>query len=407
MEFQIYLILATTCLILPWTKHYGIIPLIGLLLALPVGNALSLYFYKWGLFFYDFYFFSLFIRLVKERQRLDKWMLGSMLLSMFYAVVALLGGTALDLYFMRDFRLVIYLMTLTVLIAMRYVAINISSVAVKRLALLSGVSCSLYAAMMVVGVFTFEDYYYVRNSYRYFAISSYFSFGFLVFSNFLPSDSRRGALYVVALVVSLLGVFLTGFRVMALVAVMLFVAGSIKSVRGSITLFVLLFLTAPVLLLTQGDSGNGAAMARIADLSPEIISNNIHYRFLPFFREYEKFSYLDAIIGGGFGQTFEIPWFYYRDTKDYISNSIDSTYLTLYAKFGFIGLIYLVSYIYAYSRILGAGRDRIVWSVVVVLSFLWMVYALPYQMASVGLGLALFAIGSAGDGKASGEKVKM
>ncbi|MAM04490.1 MAG: hypothetical protein CMD06_00840, partial [Flavobacteriales bacterium] len=52
-------------------------------------------------------------------------------------------------------------------------------------------------------------------------------------------------------------------------------------------------------------------------------------------REMKNFEY---IYGLGLGTYFEIPWFKYRglDTK---LNTIDSTYLSLFVKYGILGLL--------------------------------------------------------------------
>lgn len=110
--------------------------------------------------------------------------------------------------------------------------------------------------------------------------------------------------------------------------------------------------------------------------------------------EFEKFRPVDVLLGGGFGQTFDIPWFHHRDSKDNINNFVDNTYLTLYAKFGVFAPLLLITYAFSYSRLLYPNGRGMVFLVAIGLCALWMVYSIPYQITSVGLALLLFFIGS-------------
>lgn len=255
-----------------------------------------------------------------------------------------------------------------------------------------------------MGVFHFDDEFYARNSFRYFAVSSYFCFGFFAFNSFLPAEERRGTLYFLALGASMLGIILTGFRVMTFVALMLFVIGSMKSRRGIVLTISLLFIGSPLVLFTQASGDDGpSALSRLSEISPEIIFYQIQSRFLPFFLEFQKFKPIEVWLGGGFGQTFEIPWFAHREAKDNINNFVDSTYLTLYAKFGIFAPMLLMTYGFSYSRLLYPERKGMVFLVAIGLSMLWMVYSMPYQMTSIGLALLLFLIGSTNRTSAPGK----
>lgn len=392
---MIYLILSILCLILPWTRRYGFLALVVLLLCLPVGNAFSLYFYKGGLYFFDFYFLSLFLRLLIEQRLAGKWPMFGAVIVILCALIALTGGVQPDIYFMRDFRLVLYLGVFICLISLQHRNVMFTGRTLKWLVVLSGASCIIYALMTAAGLFQFEDEFYTRNSFRYFAISSYFSFGFVAFNSALPAAERRGTLYFVAFGLAMLGVVLTGFRAMTFVALMLFVIGSIRSRRGIILMVSLLFMSAPFVLFTEARVDNGSsAVLRLGEISLETILYNIQNRFLPFVLEFQKFSQIEVWLGGGFGQTFDIPWFAHREAKDNLNNFIDSTYLTLYAKFGIFAPLLLITYVFCHSRLLSPNGGGVVLLVALGLSLLWVVYAMPYQMTSVGLALLLFLIRS-------------
>jgi hypothetical protein len=202
-------------------------------------------------------------------------------------------------------------------------------------------------------------------------------------------------LYFMSIGASLLGVILTGSRVMSFVALMLFIIGSIKSWRGMVLAVSLLFIGAPPVLFLQAGGNEGlSAVSRLREISPEIVFYHLQNRFLPFFLEFEKFRPLEVWLGGGFGQTFEIPWFAYRESKNYMNNYVDSTYLTLYSKFGIFAPLMLITYAFSYSRLMYPNGRGNPFLLVIGLSVLWIVYSVPYQMTSVGLALLLFLIGS-------------
>lgn len=393
---MIFLIFAIISLILPWFRQYGILPMTTLLLCLPVGNAMSIYFYKGGLFFFDFYFLAIFVRFLIEGRLAGKWGIFGAVLVFVWSLIALADGVPLDLHFLRDFRLILYLITLICFATLQSRDVIFTGQHIKWLAAISGASCLLYGLMTAAGVFQFDDEFYVRNSFRYFAVSSYFCFGFFAFSSFLPASDRRGPLFILALSASMVGIALTGFRVMSFVALMLFIIGGMKSARGVVLSVGLLFLGAPLVFLTQGAGDEGAnALSRLGEFSPEIVLYQIQTRFSPFFVELSKFEPIEFWVGGGFGQTFEIPWFAHREAKDNLNNYVDSTYLTIYGKFGVISAVMMMVYALCYSRILKPNGRGAVFLVVIGLSLLWAVYSIPYQMASIGLALPLFFIGSA------------
>ena len=59
----------------------------------------------------------------------------------------------------------------------------------------------------------------------------------------------------------------------------------------------------------------------------------------------------EYIYGYGLGTYFEIPWFKYRglDTK---LNTIDSTYFSLFVKYGFLSLLIIFCFLDYYFLIL-------------------------------------------------------
>lgn len=403
---MIYLVLGIICLLLPWTKRYGLLSFIIILLYLPVGNALSLYFYQWGIFFFDFYFISLFLRLLIEQRLAGKWAMFGGVIVILWALIALIGGVQFDLYFVRDFRLLLYLGTLICLNSLHYRSgMLFSGQTLKWLAVLSGASCLFYSQIATAGLIQFDDEFYVRNYFRYIAVASYFSFGFFAFNSFLPAEVRRGTLYFISIGASLLGVVLTGSRVMVFLALMLFVIGSIKSWRGIVLAVSLLFITAaPLLFLQVGGDESLSAVSRLGKISPETLFYHFQSRFLPFLLEFENFQPLEALLGGGFGQTFEIPWFSYRESKDYMNNYVDSTYLTLYSKFGIFAILMFITYAVSYFRLIYPNGRGSPFFLLIGLSVLWIVYSVPYQMTSIGLALQLFLIGSTNRGQDRGNR---
>jgi hypothetical protein len=80
---------------------------------------------------------------------------------------------------------------------------------------------------------------------------------------------------------------------------------------------------------------------RVVDSNSDIVTLQIISRFAPAVEKIIEMEPHQFIYGLGFGTYFEIPWFEYRslDTK---LNTIDSTYLTLFVKYGMFCILLLI-----------------------------------------------------------------
>jgi hypothetical protein len=75
--------------------------------------------------------------------------------------------------------------------------------------------------------------------------------------------------------------------------------------------------------------------------SSDVVALQIVSRFAPAVEKIVEMKPYEYIYGLGVGTTFEIPWFEYRslDTK---LNTIDSTYLSLFVKYGMFSILILI-----------------------------------------------------------------
>lgn len=392
---MLYFALSIICSALPWINRFSIIPFITLLVTIPIANSLSEYFYKFGIFFFDFYFFSLFVKLAFGRGLRAQETLTGFVVVILYAFTAIVSSNIIDKYVVRDFRLIIHLVSLLGLMSLARQSVKISGRIVVWLAILSGFSCLFFAYCTYAGYFKFDDPFYIQHSDRYFAVSSYFCFGFFAFSSFLPQKERKSPLYYFALLLCFVGILLTGLRAMIVIGLVLFMLPMLKSRNGILSVCFIMSLILAMSFAFISDVGNFFPISRLQRLSPQFILSDLQVRFSPFWDVVTNFTYLEFVFGGGFGQTFQIPWFEHRPTKDVVNNFVDSTYLTLFAKLGMVSIILLHGYIVAYSRILMPTGPRYVAPLTLSLMALFCVYAIPYQSSAIGLALAVFSIGCA------------
>jgi hypothetical protein len=79
-------------------------------------------------------------------------------------------------------------------------------------------------------------------------------------------------------------------------------------------------------------------------------------RYSPLFALYEgDVTYFDYLFGFGLGTTFYIPWFSYRDGVDPFSPFIDNFYLTIFAKFGVIGMVLIMLFLLRIASVVLKG----------------------------------------------------
>ncbi|MBH0029635.1 hypothetical protein I6F10_01655 [Pseudoalteromonas sp. SWYJZ98] len=389
-----FYILSFTFFLLGLRAYKNIIPFVIFIFTLPFGNAFSEYFYKSGLYSYDFFFFAIIaLQCVKAIQS-GKLMVLPVLQLIGYLVVFLyffFGAYLYDLtvYFVRDLRLFLFLIYLsTIYSILRGVKFKtLKSSYFYLLISFGGGGNLIILALSFYGFFSFDDGFYSQNSFRYFDLVTYVCSIFLIFH----SPVKPSNLYLLAFLIAALCVLVSGIRVLILMTVLFFLIRRLHTYNMFIKIIALaIFL---IILTPFLDLGNTSTLLnRISDLSVDVVLLQFYTRYSPFFSLIESFEWYNYFIGKGFGTTFFIPWFEYRETKDELNNFIDSTYLTLYAKFGIISILYVFSVIFSFLRIAEFTNLKDKYILVFYCCVLMLVYSLPYQASSIGLIIGFFLI---------------
>ena len=296
-----------------------------------------------GIYFYDYffmfisvyYFFVLFESKIILKKNIYNIIIGLSILT-FYTVLAFVNSVALDKYLLRDIRpflTLFYAFIFTSLITKQIVNIK------NLIYLLIGVFIfKIFFFLSIFIGFAFNDVYYQENIYRYFDATTFVASLFLIFHVFnrdkILQYSSKFALNLLILL-SLIIVLISNLRILFFALLLIYFLVSninfFKKIVSSI-IFLTLFIASSYLM--QSDRV-------LTSSSKEIIAVQLASRFGPALVKINEMSTYNYITGLGLGTYFEIPWFEYRglDTK---LNTIDSTYLTLFVKYGLFSFLIII-----------------------------------------------------------------
>ena len=296
-----------------------------------------------GVYFYDYffmfisvyYFFVLFESKIILKKNIYNIIIGLSIL-VFYIGLAFANSVTLDKYLLRDIRPFITLFYAFILTSL----INKEILNIKNLIyVLIGVSMFkiVFFLLMFLG-FAFNDVYYQQNIYRYFDATTFISCLFIIFHMFnrdkILQYSSKFSLNLLILL-SIIIVLISNLRILFFALLLIyFIASNInffKKIVASI-IFLTLFIASSYLM--QSDRV-------LTSNSKEIVAVQLASRFGPALSKIDEMKPHNYIIGLGLGTYFEIPWFEYRglDTK---LNTVDSTYLTLFVKYGLFSLLIII-----------------------------------------------------------------
>lgn len=362
-----------------------------LLVTLPISNSFAIYFYKNGLLVYDFYIFSFLISHLilsinkKKKIGIPKFIFIPMIFLIVYALSALIIKDV-SIYVLKDFRIIIFLIYCYFFLLLQESKIKLSEGSIYFLILISSIFCCFYWIIISIGLIGFSDFYYQDNIYRFASIGTYLSSFFIILSSIININSNLRFQKILVLI-CFMAVFLSGFRLLFFITFLIFLIPK-ASKNFSATFF---SLALAIFVMNNIDSN--LINLRVLDLSFENIAIDIVNRFAPFFEVMRSFSAYNFFFGGGFGQTFYIPWFEYRHNIDVVSNTIDSTFFTLYAKLGVFSLYYIASIYFIFVSLLHSTKIKQKITLVLYLTALFFVYSVPFQITSIGLLLGVFILG--------------
>lgn len=360
----------------------------GLLAIIPTGTAYAQYTQLGGIIFYDWFFFGfLATTLVSGRRsvgKMDYKAFAGMMFLAFFSIYFIYGLVAngFTKYYLKDFRPVIYILSFWILLKISNSSKSeISPSFAMILVVLFGAFNFLDSALLYFGLVSNEDQFYEDNSYRYLDAGTYASALFLILvfvDKKIISGKYSKALLACAILVSASCVLLSNSRFL-LVALSLSLLFAVRKKIGLLlTMSTLVGLFGAAFLMVSQEVG---AQRVIDGLTYDGILFQLNTRFSPAIVSIQSMSFWEVIFGYGPGYFFEIPWFHYRDIDIYNSN-IDSTYLTLYVKYGFASLVVIY---YFLNGVMYKGNSDANKVTSIFLLIMFIVSALPYQPYTIGV----------------------
>lgn len=359
--------------------------LILLFLVWPFGNGFASNYYNHGLYIYDFFFisFSLILSLrslQSNKFAIKKYHLFFLLFLFLYAVFSLFF-TDISIYYLRDLRLIIFYIYIFAFIhILQNHDISWTKKKLYLLIVLGGCANILMYLFISNEIITFDDDFYQRNSFRYFDLMTYISSLFVIFHK----PKVKSFLYYIAFYIALSTILISGMRFLIFSTIIVFIFNNFRN--KFIFVVTILFLLLITLLFSVNNDGYFSILVnRILNVSYETIIENLLIRFGPFFEILVSFDWYNFVIGKGFGTVFVIPWFEYRESIDLFNNFVDSTYLTLFSKFGLFSLLYIFIVIFCLVKMINLPTRLERFFMVVFVGSIMLVYCLPYQSSSIGI----------------------
>lgn len=325
--------------------------------AIPTSFSLSSSISFAGFYFYEVYFLFvllIFLLLLADKTLSNRYLpvIPAVLLLLVYFFYAFLSWEGEYKYLLRDLRLLVFFMCLFIFGSLfDSVEIRFKDTDITLIALISAVATLITYILIFSGFFVFENQFYEsENRYRYFDAGTYFAIAYIIFSfsNSLLSGKRHN----LALLLSFLVLLVSGYRVYILATFVSIIVVNSFSVKKFIlgAGSSLLVVGAGLWLAVQNDIER---ITSIFDLS--LIQNQLVVRFGPAIDQLASFEWYHYVTGLGMGVTFYIPWFEYQGL-DVFHNMVDSNYLTLFVKFGFLILPMYIALWY-FMRI-SAGANK-------------------------------------------------
>ena len=309
---------------------------------IPTSNQFMEYISFSGIYFYDYFFLAItvyFLLRISINKQISRDNLFNIILFflfvVFYSSHALVSSVQLDKYLFRDLRpflTLFYAIVFIDLIRIYKFTFNI----ILNLIIFTFLIKICFFLFIIFGI-SFSDVYYNQNSFRYFDASTFIASIFLIVSFFKKKKMLLSShVYKLnfAIMLAVIVVFISNLRI--LLFTILFIYLFINHKRFFFR-FIIVLLSAFIFVMysyfMQVERVTGAF-----DLNNFVFQ--LANRFSPAIEKIIEMKPIQYIYGLGFGTYFNIPWFEYRglDTK---LNTVDSTYLSLFVKYGIFSLILL------------------------------------------------------------------
>lgn len=358
-----------------------------ILAIIPTGTAYGDSIQKNGILFYDWYFAILILYFILKHKVLevkqDNKIIGMLVFCIILCAYFFYGAVANDLtkYYLKDVRPIIVMVGIALMLLMlKSITSQIKEKDFYIFTILFSIFNFLDSWLLISGVASTGDQFYLDNNYRYLDSGTYFAAIFLIslFARKQKSAEIKWWLCVAAVILSISCLLLSNSRFLILATSIAILYLVRKKVIPLIKVSIFIIFSA--MAFYQLSEYVGAS--RIIDgMTYDGMMYQINTRFSPALAAIESMSMLEIIFGKGPGYFFEIPWFYYREL-DVNNVNIDSTYLTLYVKYGFFSAAVIY---YFTNAILSQVEGDFKIAVIIFLGIIFLVSAVPYQPYIIGL----------------------
>jgi len=297
-----------------------------------------------GVYFYDYFFLSLTIYYVIN-VAIKKYFLRSniyniiffMSFFLFYLVFAIFSSVPFDKYLLRDLRpflTLFYGIVCIDLVRKNKVSLSI----ILNILIVTFVFKLFFFIFLLLGV-SFSDIYYQNNAFRYFDASTFVAALFLIVivfkkKSFISNVSKYKLNIIIVL--SIIIVLISNLRIILAALLFVYLVVNHKNLFKK----ALIIISAIFLFVMYSDLMQAERVINALDFKELLIQ--FATRFSPAFDKISIMSSYQYLYGLGIGTYFEIPWFEYRGLDSKL-NTIDSTYLTFFVKYGLlsIGILFL------------------------------------------------------------------
>ena len=311
-------------------------------LIIPTSNQFMNFISLNGVYFYDYFFLILllyYLITLSIKKNIFKENVFNIAFFLFffilYTLLAVSNSVDIDKYLLRDLRPVLLLGYAFILTSI----LNKPQISFKSLAnvLLYVFVFKILFFILLLYTFSFDDQYYQNNIFRYFDAVTFIASLFLISRIFLKelmlnevSKIKLNLIISLALII----ILISNLRILIFAIVFIYFFFSKRNLIKKI-----LYALIPIVLFVIYSYAISAN--RVVDSNSDIVTLQIISRFAPAVEKIIEMEPHQFIYGLGFGTYFEIPWFKYRslDTK---LNTIDSTYLTLFVKYGMFSILLLI-----------------------------------------------------------------
>jgi hypothetical protein len=254
-----------------------------------------------------------------------------------YFLIAVLANNGINKYILRDARLILLL--LYCIICLKFYFLSFSQSEINKIVIAFNVFHLISYFLFTSGALGFKNEYYENNSFRYFGLATYIASIYFIIATLTRqwSNKNDNKFFYLAYSLCLITILIAGYR-MLLVAVLFAILFGEKITIKRLTLVSVLSFLLGYSFIQYSIANN---VTRVTEnLSLDGIIGQFMIRFEPSFVYFENINFVNVLFGYGFGSTFYIPWFEYQGL-DTFHNVVDSTYITLFVKFGLFSIFYL------------------------------------------------------------------